>query len=632
MEIIDAISIYHNLKEKCILQVDDDIKNSGEYDLRCLFIDENIPYSNRVIYAETLINLIIGYLNNNITYKSVIDYIKKHKIIHYYNVFIIKMNFTVKEEIINIYKLRRFCEKLLYNGTNSEEVKLGISLARFCNLKNIEEIKRVFSKSPEYFYYIIDLAKQFKGANDYIFNLAQNSRGSGKVIAVFCLEYFNDNIKKWAIEEGYKNDVYEEILVDFIFMNVDISNYFNDYDFNSQKLLCVSKLLRKFFQNRSLFEYPYIDIILEDYIFYVEKMGEHFEELSNTITILKSIRSKNNLDLKLLKKTEEHIMNFIFQDRWKKIFLEAIENTKGKGKEIVEIAEVLQVKLNFYNLVGYLNKNNSDLYIYIYIMKGKDSESKKELLEYCKKTLDFKKILLGPRELDNEEIDIDNIEDCCFDVIINNLEEIDKTNIQLNLKALKCRMNNTRMAAIKNLKINKSLLEKDDIKFIENILELEPNEFIRKELEKIIYDYNNKDKKIKKVNISKIKVIPNIKDIYLFSTNVSDIRYINTEFTESNIKKDTLVYLKRELNNPYDNNAIQVISNDGYIIGYISKEDNFIPKNLIDGGKILYGIVTEINFQQLYLKIRIYLSYQDFIDQVSELMELIDEKQEILLN
>ncbi|GAA0781098.1 HIRAN domain-containing protein [Hathewaya limosa] len=629
---VHEISIYDDLNEKMLLQIDDNIKNSGEYDLRCLFIDESIPYSNKVIYAETLINLIIGYLNNNITYKSVMDYIKKHKIIHYYNVFIIKMNFVVKEEIVNIYKLKKFCEKLLYTGTHSEEVKLGISLVRFCYLKNIEQIKGIFSKSAEYFYYIIDLAKQFKGANEYIFNLAQNSYGAGKVIAVFCLEYLNDDIKKWAIEEGYKNDVYEELLVDFIFMNIDISNYFNDDDFNSQKLLCVSKLLRKFLQNRSLFEYEYIHVILEDYLFYVEKMGESFEELSNVITILKSIRNRNNIDLNLVKKTEEYIMNFIFEDKWKKVFLEAIENTKGKGKEIVEIAEVLQVELNFYNLLGYLNKNKSDLYIYIYIIKGKDLESKHKLLKYCKDTLEFSKILSGPKELGNEDIDIENVEDCCFDAIINNLQEIDKLNIELNLKALKCRMNNTRMAAIKNLKINKNLLEKDDIEIIENILEIEPNEIIRKELEKIIYDYNNKDKKIKKVNMSKIKVMPNVKDIYLFSTNVSGIRYVKTEFIESNTKKDTLVFFKRELNNPYDSNAIQVVSNTGYIIGYISKRDNFILKNLIDGGKILYGIVKEVNFQEFYLRIRIYLSYQDFIDQVSELMELIDQKEGLLLN
>ena len=78
--------------------------------------------------------------------------------------------------------------------------------------------------------------------------------------------------------------------------------------------------------------------------------------------------------------------------------------------------------------------------------------------------------------------------------------------------------------------------------------------------------------------------------------------------------EDDIVYLKREPNNPYDVKAIQVVTVEGYVIGYIPKEENFILKNLIFCLKVKSSLILILLCQvghivcQNFMKKRLILS------------------------
>ena len=80
---------------------------------------------------------------------------------------------------------------------------------------------------------------------------------------------------------------------------------------------------------------------------------------------------------------------------------------------------------------------------------------------------------------------------------------------------------------------------------------------------------------------------------------------------ENKIRSGALVYLKRDKDNAEAENAIMVLTEKGYLLGYVSKENNYILKNLMDWGKILYGQIKKVDEDYKSMEIKVYLSYVD---------------------
>lgn len=124
-------------------------------------------------------------------------------------------------------------------------------------------------------------------------------------------------------------------------------------------------------------------------------------------------------------------------------------------------------------------------------------------------------------------------------------------------------------------------------------------------------------------SIVDVEVNPHIKDIYLTTTEVAGTFYRELDKASDSLDLDTIVYLKREARRPYDQCAIKVLSVDGYHIGYIPRRENKILKNLMDGGKILYGVINYLDLSTKVVRIHIYLSYKDIEDEISNTITML---------
>lgn len=92
------------------------------------------------------------------------------------------------------------------------------------------------------------------------------------------------------------------------------------------------------------------------------------------------------------------------------------------------------------------------------------------------------------------------------------------------------------------------------------------------------------------------------KDIYLFTTYVYGIEE-TAAITE--LHNNDYLYLYREPHNELDNRTIIIKTKSGSKIGYIPKHDNQIISRLMDAGKKLYGIVSDISGGVYKIKYRI---------------------------
>ncbi|MCC7553834.1 MAG: HIRAN domain-containing protein [Methanobacteriaceae archaeon] len=122
-------------------------------------------------------------------------------------------------------------------------------------------------------------------------------------------------------------------------------------------------------------------------------------------------------------------------------------------------------------------------------------------------------------------------------------------------------------------------------------------------------------KEIAKINTTPSKIIkaihsgkaktPFIDTIFLTSDIVAGTSYVdNIKDLEPKLKINDKLDFVREKNNLYDSKAI-LIKHNGIKIGYFPRNNNEILSNLMDAGKLIYGIIKSKSFIGEWLKINL---------------------------
>lgn len=157
------------------------------------------------------------------------------------------------------------------------------------------------------------------------------------------------------------------------------------------------------------------------------------------------------------------------------------------------------------------------------------------------------------------------------------MKNLTKEFLSFNIEALLIKNENIKREALKNLKENVQSLKNENLQRIRCIANEEVDiEFARKLTRFTENNINKIDSK--KIDISDIRVQEHAKDIYLITLKVVGTNYLDISRAKNSMLLGDFVFLKEEEKNPFDNNAIMVISSNGYQIGYVPKKDNLILK------------------------------------------------------
>lgn len=104
---------------------------------------------------------------------------------------------------------------------------------------------------------------------------------------------------------------------------------------------------------------------------------------------------------------------------------------------------------------------------------------------------------------------------------------------------------------------------------------------------------------------------PLIREIHLFDTHVAGTTHLEDASVLDDIKTGDKLDLRRE-DNKYDEKAILVLNGAGKKLGYIPERDNLIFSRLMDAGKMLFAVISEIEHKGSFTKISIGIYLMDF--------------------
>lgn len=613
-----------------------DFETSGKEDSLLASGKDKLPRKVRNKKAQSLLEIMCKHLEEGNRYKELIEFIKENRLITYYSSFCRILDLYVREGLINKDKLFQVGMEFATCSNNPEEIKLGITMLGFSYDDRAMEILEILGLHSEYTLYVIESLKTHYNYNSFVFKMAKKTYGYGKIHCLKNLEPINTEIKEWIIEEGSENSVLREGSAMISVDKVDMSWYLKSRQVKEKEFAAISRLLYYIFSAKENNIYELEDSLetLRIYMEFAREYANSFEDLC-AIAYVEDWTMPYFYDgeMGLIKengwKSEEKneigikCKNILKNKKWIKVLNKAIDKGEKEAEQYLFLANFIGASLEFGSFEKMLKRYPCNIEVYYYITELGDSSDVKNLIEYTKNTFPFEEIASLPENINEDDIGKDHEPDICLLYLLCSLKRYDFIEIDLALKALFARFSQCRIEAIKHLKQNKEHWNSKTVEEIKKAIDLEPNEGIKRRMKRLIGEDEKQVNKARKyVDISKEIVNPHFKDIYLFSTNVAGVLYRDMGVVEDEIQVGDILFLKREIDNPYDENAIMVTTDYGYVIGYIPKKINHQPKNLIDGGKYLYGIIKEFSMESNHLLIDVYLSYEDVVESINEVINM----------
>ena len=592
-------------------------------------------YEKNRLTSELIKILKEAAYNEDQNVEKINGYLTLNPIINYYDN-LIKALKALKESEANIAKkLKALIYNILLNSSSSEEVKLALTSVNIFDFKEIENILEVFSIHNEYVFYVIKIYENMKNGNELIFEVAKNSKGYGKLFSMMALQPINYEIKNWMINYGPENNVGTSELVMYSMLSIDLLDYLENNDFNEKEIELFSKSFCMLLSDYGLDEIDNQIEVCEKLLRKIDENGRGIYSLYAAISIMYSIEALILEDYKSNNESTSNTFEQEYKDAieccikifnktiWNEVIYNEISNIEIETSILISCAEKTEYKLKKSEFELILKRDYTNPLLYKYAFSVGNKSLKKYAFKLGLEKLPIDELLSGQDELKIEDLLYDDISQISFFIIVKyaTYEDFPDKYKEFNLKALKSPLIETRMEALNNLEGLKDKLDYLDQEIIKDSINTEMITTIRRRLNLLLIKDESKEKRY--VEIKNIKIVPHVKDIYLTSVNISGTKYVDMSEVCDKLYEDDIVYLKREPNNPYDIKAIQVVTVDGYVIGYIPKEENFMLKNLMDNGKYLYGIVRRINDDYEAIRIRVYLSYKDIIDEITNTLSLL---------
>lgn len=102
--------------------------------------------------------------------------------------------------------------------------------------------------------------------------------------------------------------------------------------------------------------------------------------------------------------------------------------------------------------------------------------------------------------------------------------------------------------------------------------------------------------------------MPYTNEIFLLAVYIAGLNYYEGNNIKSELAIGDKLLLRREESNKYDSLAIEIYDSKNRKLGYVPKAKNEVMARLMDGGKLIYAIITEIEYEYLNIKVDVFMS------------------------
>jgi hypothetical protein len=444
------------------------------------------------------------------------------------------------------------------------------------------------------------------------------------------------------IEKGCDNSVGITELLSYTMLSLDLLSYLEDTKFSKEEIEVFAKSFSTLLSDYSLDDIKYSTKVCNKLLEIIDNISGGIYSLYAVISILYSIeaiiideyKNKGNSNSYKLNNDYKEIVDnckkICKKELWHNVIANEVHNIEIESSVLISCADRTKYRLKKSEFELIIKRDYTNALLYKYAFSIGNKAIKKCAFKLGLEKLPMTEILSGQDELKIENLLYEDIAQICFFIIIKyaQYEDFIDEYKDINFQALKSPLIETRIQAAANLQRFKDEFDSLDKETIKDAISTEIVSDVRRALNSLLIKSSSKKNK-KYVQIDEnMHIDAHVKDIYLTSVNIAGTSYFDMSEIYNKLLEEDIVYLKRDSDNEYDKNAIEVITTEGFVMGYVPKDNNLILKNLIDKGKYLYGKVEEISEDYSVIKIQIYLSYKDVIEEITNTLSLLSGERE----
>ncbi|MDD2433381.1 MAG: HIRAN domain-containing protein, partial [Clostridia bacterium] len=543
-----------------------------------------------------------------------------------------RMKLYLSEKLIDEKQLYSLGIKLATQSMIEEEVKLGMLILGFFENDIVRQIMKTLGSHSELTLYAVEASKNFRNHNEFLFELLQNTCGFGKLVALTLFEPVKPEQKKWLFEQGAINDVVPNLSAIMCLEKTDMVVFYQNLTLIRENFSQLSYLLAYALEYNNIKRFEQSLVLVEKYLQVFSTYAKSFLDLAGVVMIKKSMFSyEPQYDEDIVQENgwsnnkEKQISNIcqgiIKQPKWKNIVLQELSRPQEQTSLIVSALEKLKMVPSFMEFIPLLQRDLFDMDLLKYFLIEHPQAYLRDVLTYLHYVLPQKVLSEEPQKIAEDEVGDEYKPDIWLVFLLKALRQARKNEEALFICCLTARFPDVRRETIQALRVFKTEWSAEVIPALEQAYEQEPVKSIRKRLLRLMgRKSKGQEKEQRYLDVSENKVTPSPFDLCILETKIAGTFFRDLLVVEGQVETGDILYLVREPENKYDPKAIMVTTEDGYVLGYVSKADNKMPASLLDDGEKLYAVLLSDNLEQGKPEIKIMLSKKP--QQVGKIIQL----------
>ncbi len=525
-----------------------------------------------------------------------------------------RLKLCLSEGLIDARSTYQFGISLAAQSKKVEEVKLGMLLLGFFENDFSKQILKTLGLHSEFTLYALEAAKNFKKSNKFIFDLVQNTLGYGKLIALYLFEPIFPIQKEWLFEHGALNEVACNMSAIMCLEKVDMADYYEKLIITKTNFSKLAYLLAYAFENSNPRDFYKGEEFITKFLEAANHYASSFIDLVAVVVIEKSLNSfpKECKEVENLYGPSETVclLNLcamiITWPKWKHIVLEELQEPKVATSLIVAVLQRLKLRPSFSILIPLLEKELFDMELLGFVLLENLDYYLDDVFYFLRQRLP-EEIFRDPQYIFEEGLTAEHKMDIWLVFLLKAMQKEKRSEEEFYLLCLSGRYQDVRSEALKALALIQSQWSEKVLPALEEAYQKEPFLVIRKNILCLTGEIAvNKEQCFVESVTTFIK--PSLLDEKILNTYIVGTSIRDLYIVDDKIKTGEVLYLKTYPNNKNDQNEVAVITDSGYILGYLPQNEKDKIAQLIKGKERLYAILLSDEFGEDRIAIQVMLS------------------------
>lgn len=600
-------------------------ENSSQRDICGAFWGEDVPFTVRERNAYQTTEAIQKVLSK-LEPADTLD-LRLHEIplYTYLTALFKRLRTLVAEGVWNRDEVYRFALALIGNTQNEERVKLGILMLGACAEEKVIGAFRQLGRISSYTLFVLEASQNFNHVQSFVWELAKGLDSYAKAAALHVLQPVTPPMKEWMLFKGIQNSVLPHLSAIICMEKADMADYLIHLAIDERNFSAFSRLLAYAFEKGGAKDFAVGLPLITKYLDAAPKLTRSFLDYSAVLAIynsmspswqtdLKDVQKQNGWSSNLEQAVRGKCYNILHHKSWESSLRDEMKKPSCENCQILAGIKEMQLTPAFSDFLPMLRYHPFDFDVINFLIHENYGHYTKDTVHFIKENLP-EYVFSGALNLQEDDLGSAYEPDISLCLTLKAMHREGIFDEPFFLRCLACRLPDCRKEAIRCLRKFRFQWSGEVSSAMEKACETEPTASIHKSLLRLL---GKKDRQAPKeqryVELPDHPAVPDDRDLFLFESRVAGAFYRDLLAVEGMLEEGDLLFLVREPDNQYDTNAVLVTTDDGYVLGYIPRDKNSFPAEMMDSGRKLYAILSDLYLSQSRLLIDVFLSESAYVD------------------